>query len=165
MSRSSKLGRIMQEELPSLSFQRRMLYRTSEKEVLALFRLINREIFNNKLPTPKFEIVSNCREYWGFCIGEDFDLADAYKNKSHCLLRLSDKWYCKQWLIMMLAHEMCHQYEWDVISKRRLKRGQTLILSHGPTFFLFKDKLAKFGIPLNRESLSKDKWFAYQEFV
>jgi hypothetical protein len=162
MSRSSKLSRIMKEELPSLSYQRRMLYRTTEKEVLSLFRILNREVFNNKLSTPKFEVVSNCRDYWGFCIGDEYGIEEVNKKSSHCLLRVSDKWFCKQWLVMMLAHEMCHQYQWDVIGKRRMKRGKEPHLSHGPTFFIFKEKLARFGIPLNREATSKDHWFSYQ---
>jgi len=161
MSRSSKLGRLMNEDLPSISYQRRMLYRTTPKEVLTLFKVLNREIFNNKLPIPKFEVVSNCREYWGFCVGTDFDLDET--TKSNCLLRVSDKWYCKQWLITMLAHEMCHQYQWDIYSVRRLKRGLPTVLSHGPSFFKYKKKLARYGIPL-RVGLSRANWFSYQDF-
>lgn len=161
MPRSSKLSPIMQEELPSLSYQRRMLYRTTPKEVLSLFKLINREIFNSKLPIPEIEVMSNCRDYWGFCVGDDF--VDPTESKSNCVLRVSDKWFCKQWLVVILAHEMCHQYQWDVYSKKRLRKGQDPILSHGPSFFHYKDKLARFGIPLKKMH-NHDLWLMYQDF-
>ena len=161
MAKSSKLVKIMQSELPVMSFQRRFLYRTSEKEVAALYRLLNREIFNGKLPTPVFEI-GQCRNYWGFCYGKDFNADNG--DRSKCIIRLSDKWCCKQWLVTILAHEMCHQYQWDVYSKNRVKQGLEPMMSHGPSFFKYKEKLAKRGIALKiRYSLAE--WFTYQDFA
>jgi hypothetical protein len=72
-----------------------------------------------------------------------------------------DKWYCKQWLITVLAHEMCHQYQWDIQGMERLKRGKQPLMSHGPSFFVFRDKLKKHGISL-KGAHSKRKWFWYQ---
>ena len=74
-----------------------------------------------------------------------------------------DKWYCKQWLITVLAHEMCHQYQWDVQGPKRLKAGKEPMLSHGPSFFVFRDKLAKHGIAL-KNSHSRRRWFKHQNF-
>lgn len=160
MSRNSQLFSLMVQDLPNRTFQRRMHYRTSYREVLALFKLINKEIFNNKLPVPSIQVQSNCRKYWGMCIANHIAL-DADRSKSQCTIKLSDKWYCKQWLITTLAHEMCHQYQWDVLGHVRVREGKKPIMSHGPSFFLYKDKLIKYGIPLKR-TLGVKPWFAHQ---
>jgi len=162
MIRNSQLYQLMQESLPNISEQKRLKYRPSKKEVLRYFKIINEEIFNNKLPTPKIEVISRCRKYWGFCIADDFH-PNLENEKSDCVIRLSDKWFCKQWLIATLAHEMCHQYQWDVVSRKRAKYGLEPIMSHGPTFFIYKDKLAKYGIEL-KKSYGMKRWFRHQNF-
>lgn len=72
-----------------------------------------------------------------------------------------DKWYCKQWLVNTLAHEMCHQYQWDIIGNQRLIEGKQPIMSHGPSFFVFREQLKEHGINL-KTAHSKRKWFKYQ---
>jgi len=156
----SELQWLMTEDLPNISYQRRLRYRTSKREVLALFRLLNKDVFGNALPIPKIEIQSHCREYWGMCTA-DIGVFAADRTKSNCTIILSDKWFCKQWLILTLAHEMCHQYQWDVIGHKRIKEGKAPLMSHGPTFFLFKHKLAKYGIPLKRSHRMR-RWFTHQ---
>jgi hypothetical protein len=150
----------MNQKLPNISAQKRLLYRTDLGEVKYLFRILNQEIFNNELPTPEFEVMPRCREYWGLCQAKHI-VPNMYSSRSGCLIRLQDKWYCKQWLVATLAHEMCHQYQWDVISKQRMKKGLSPIMSHGPTFFLFKNKLAKHGIALKRAG-GTGGWFKHQ---
>jgi hypothetical protein len=83
------------------------------------------------------------------------------KKSSQCKIRLSDKWYCKQWLINTLAHEMAHQYQWDVYSKTRHLEGKYPVMSHGPSFYTFRKQLAKYGLVLKRSSGMK-RWFRYQ---
>jgi len=162
MPKQSQLSQLMNEELPSLTYQKRLTYRTSYGEVNKLFKIINHEIFNNQLPKPQFEIMPRCRKYWGMCIAPDFN-PESPKSKSDCIIRLSDKWFCKQWLITTLAHEMCHQYQWDIESRKRAKIGMDPIMSHGPTFFKFKDKLYRHGISLKKGHRMK-RWFKHQNF-
>ena len=104
--------------------------------------------------------MARCRTYWGYCIAKDVT-PDMETNKSNCIIRLSDKWYCKQWLILTLAHEMCHQYQWDINSKIRMKYDLKPLMSHGPSFFIHKNKLARHGIPL-KKALGTRRWFTYQ---
>lgn len=156
--KKSELYKLMSGNLPNITYQKRLSYRTSSREVYQLFRLINKEVFNNKLKQPKIIISSHCRDYWGFCRAIDYFPVEG---KSNCIIRLSDKWFCKQWLIITLAHEMVHQYQWDVESIKRMKLGQKPVMSHGPTFFKFKNKLAKHKIPLNKH-MSMSKWFNKQ---
>jgi hypothetical protein len=155
----SVLYQMMAEGVPSLSSQKRESYRTSRREIIGLFKLLNKEIFGNKLPMPTFEILTRSKDYWGLCSANHY--IPITNKRSNCTITLSNKWYCKQWLILTLAHEMCHQYQWDIVSIKRLKQNKPPLMSHGPSFFMFRDKLAKHGIPLRRAH-SISKWFKYQ---
>ena len=159
---SKKLKEYMDLELPSLAFQRKQKYRTNIKEVRHLFRVINQSIFDDKLPMPEFIIFNRSKDYWGLCEATDYR-PNLKVKKSNVRIHLSNKWFCKQWLIDTLAHEMCHQYQWDVTSKKRMKKGLEPIMSHGPSFYLFRDKLADHGIALKRHHRMR-KWFRHQNF-
>ena len=148
----------MREPLPSIGYQKRLSYRTNKAEVVELYKLINQACFNNKLNMPEFEVTARCRKYWGMCYAS-YDIVK-YR-KTYCKIRLMDKWFCKQWLITTLAHEMVHQYQWDIDGDKRERDGKDRIMSHGPSFFVFKDNLAKYDIPL-KTSHSQKKWFKYQ---
>ena len=148
----------MCEELPSIADQKRLFYRTDRAEVVAVYRMLNKHVFNNKLIMPEIEVMPRCRKYWGMCYGS---LQMPTKTKSFCKIRMMDKWYCRQWLVIVLAHEMCHQYQWDVEGLKRLNKGKEPIMSHGPSFFIFRDKLKKLGIPL-KSAHSKRRWFKHQ---
>ena len=154
----SPILELMEQPLPSIGQQKRLTYRTDEQEVQRLFKMLNYYVFDSELPTPVFEVIPRCRKYWGMCYGATERLP--YR-KSSCKIRLMDKWYCKQWLINTLAHEMCHQYQWDVIGYQRVKEGRAPLMSHGPSFFIFRDKLAKHGIPLKR-AMGMRRWFRHQ---
>lgn len=150
---------MMSQDVPNLTFQKKKGYRTSHREIVYLFKLLNKHTFNNELPLPEFRIINRFQDYFGLCSAKYF--VPVSSKRSNCVITLNNKWYCKQWLIMILAHEMCHQYQWDILSFKRQKEGKQPIMSHGPTFFIFRDKLAKHGIPLRRE-YSVRKWFKYQ---
>ena len=160
MSKNSKLASMMLDDLPSITYQKRLSYRTSMREVLSLYRLINQEIFGNKLPQCKIEVTSHCKKYWGICVGL-YPGPHPNPEKSVCTIRISDKWFCRQWLITTLAHEMVHQYQWDVNSRKRMKEGKEPLISHGPSFFEFREKLAKHNISLKRSHGMK-RWFRHQ---
>lgn len=149
----------MDEELPSKTDQRLKKYRPNIEEVKAIYRLINREVFYNKLPMPKF-IVKRLYDAVGMCEGKDGPIR---KTKSHCTIYLADRYYCRQWFISTLAHEMVHQYQWDVYSNIRVKKGNKRHMSHGPSFYIWRKKLSNFGIALAANALHEDKWFVTQD--
>lgn len=157
--RSSSLHELMNEELPPLSYQKRLCYRTDITEVTALWRLLNKEVFNGKLEMPVIEVMPRCRTYWGICFGSWTRIQGT---RSYSKIRVMDKWFCRQWLITTLAHEMCHQYQWDVIGEKRLRQGKERLMSHGPSFYVFRDRLAKYGIPLKRHHRMR-KWYLTQD--
>lgn len=154
----ANLSELMREELPPLAYQKRLLYRTDHTEVVALYKLLNKTIFNNQLAMPTIEVMPRCRKYWGYCAGS---IERSKGKKSLCTIRLMDKWFCRQWLITTLAHEMCHQYQWDILGDKRIKKGLEPIMSHGPSFYLYRDKLKKYGIPLKRHYRMK-RWLKTQ---
>lgn len=162
MSKSSQLYKLMSEDLPNITYQKRLHYRTSKREVLALYKIINKEIFNDKLPMPEIHVLPRRRDYWGICMAKNFVPDDDFTT-SDCVIKLMDKWFCRQWLITVLAHEMCHQYQWDINSRKRVREGRKPLMSHGPSFFVFKDKLEKHGISLKRAH-AKGRWFRTQDF-
>lgn len=157
--RFRSLKSLMEEPLPSKTEQRNKSYKPKIKEVKAIYRLINREIFYNSLPMPKI-VIRRLRDCVGICVGAEGPIR---KTKSYCTIHLCDKWYCKQWMISTLAHEMVHQYQWDIYSNIRVKRGMPRHMSHGPSFYIWRKKFKKFGIALKANSLKETHWFDKQD--
>ena len=148
----------MDSPLPPVYIQRRLPYRPSKSDVRYVYEQLNWLIFDNKLRIPKLVLASNCRKYWGMCIAE----TSINYTGSYCTIKLMDKWFCPQWMVTTLAHEMCHQYQWDVDGPKRYRKGKDFILSHGPSFFIFRDKLARQGISL-KTSHGQKRWFKHQD--
>lgn len=158
--KNSKLAEYMNESLPTVSFQKRKGYKTTITEIRKIYKLINSEIFNNKLPTAKLVLKNRINDAWGMCIGNKYPT----KKKSGCTLIIGRNWYCKQWLIMTIAHEMSHQYQWDVIGYNRLQKNKEPLMSHGPTFYKFRNKMNRVGIPLKRV-IHGSNWFKKQNLL
>jgi hypothetical protein len=152
------LEEIMDFPLPPVYIQRRLPYRPSKSDVRHVYEQLNWLVFDNKLSMPKLVLASHCKKYWGMCIAE----TSMNYTGSYCTIKLMDKWFCPQWMVTTLAHEMCHQYQWDVDGPKRARKGKDFILSHGPSFFIYRDKLAKHGISL-KTSHGQRRWFKHQD--
>lgn len=152
------LTEIMNIPLPPLHLQRQLRYRPSYEDVEHVYDQLNTLVYDSQLKRPIFEMLPRRRIYWGMCYGE----LEPNQYGSYCILRLMDKWFCPQWMVMILAHEMAHQYQWDIEGPPRLAEGKEVLLGHGPTFFKFRDKLHAQKIPLKRIH-SMGKWFKYQD--
>lgn len=144
--------------LPSIPSQKRLVYRPSEEEVHYVYDLINRTIFDNVLIKPEIIIAGRCRNYWGMCYGDD----KQHDTGTFCRIKLMDKWFCSQWMISVLAHEMCHQYQWDIFSHERAQKGKARVMSHGPSFYHYQPHLKQQGIALKTASSMK-RWFKHQD--
>ena len=90
MFRRHDLLSLMEEDLPTVGSQKRLTYRTDQAEVVALWRLLNKKIFNGKLEMPIIEVVPRCRKYWGMCYGSYVPIKN---RRSRCKIRMMDKWY------------------------------------------------------------------------
>ena len=67
-------------------------------------------------------------------------------------------------MVIVLAHEMSHQYQWLVRGAVRRSKNREPIMSHGPSFFEFKKKMAEYGIPL-KDCYCDIKWFKTQDIM
>jgi hypothetical protein len=143
------LKEIMSSPLPPKTDQYRRKYRPEYKDIFHMFELLNQTIFNSELSTPSIQLRTRCRGYWGMCFGNQ-----------NCQITLSDKWFCPQWTLMILAHELCHQYQYEILGPTKGKKD---FMNHGPTFFSFKERMLVHNIPLKISYCAK-KWFEHQNF-
>jgi len=157
MTAHTQLMRLLETPLPSISRQRRKPYRPTEQEINRIYSLINRAVFDGQMTRPRI-VTGREIDALGWCIG----LKPPRSRRSGCLIRLTDKWYSVHWLIFVLAHEMCHQYQWDILGPERLTEGLRPLISHGPSFFQHRDRLAEIGVPLLKK-VCMYRWFQYQD--
>jgi len=157
MTALSQLEKLLATPLPSLSQQRRKPYRPQEREIHRVYSLLNRAIFDGAMRRPEIKTGREV-DALGWCIG----MRSPSRSRSGCIMRLTDKWFSVHWLIFVMAHEMCHQYQWDILGPQRQAQGREPIMSHGPSFFQHRDKLAELGIPLLKK-VYMYRWFEYQD--
>lgn len=160
MSRRNPLVSLMETPLPTITDQKRFVYRPEIEEVIYVYNLLNKHIFDCQLVRPPIEL-GTIKKAWGMCIGDR--TGDNYE-KLYSTIRLYDKWYCPQWMVSVVAHEMCHQVQWDIDGQQRLELGKEPLLGHGPSFFKYRERLNSFGIPL-KTKFSIRKWFKYQHIT
>jgi hypothetical protein len=158
MARPNPVRAIMATPLPSITYQKRRGFRVGAEDVKYAYKIINRYVFDNQLRMPEITL-GITRNYWGMCSGDFIPL----QNGSFCTIKLSDKWFCAQWFMNVLAHEMAHQYQWDVIRFEREAQGLEPIMSHGPTFFLWRDRFDYYDLKLKTAN-GQRRWFMHQDF-
>jgi hypothetical protein len=152
------LPELMSSPLPSLTDQKRLYFRPSVRQVHHVYELINHCVFNNVLHKPRIHLAPRRRNYWGMCIGNVY----LQKTGSFCDIHLMDKWISIQWMVSTIAHEMVHQYQWDIMGPERFNEGKDFLMSHGPSFFMFRDSLAQLDIPL-KVAHSQRQWYKHQD--
>ena len=163
MARPNPIRQIMGQPLPGLTYQRRKSFRPSNADFLYAYNILNRHIFNSKLRLPDYRL-GTIRKAWGICEWHN----NEQKNGSFCSIRLSDKWFCSQWFLNTLAHEMVHQYQWDIYRWEHLdyygKPMYELSGAHGPSFFEWRDQFDYYGLTL-KKSFGQRRWFKHQDFT
>jgi len=160
MARPNPIRAIMESELPGKTYQRRLQFRPSYADIKYAYNICNRYLFDNRLRMPVIEQGTR-RKTWGYCQWED-QLQDT---GSWCTIRLMDKWFCQQWFLNTLAHEMVHQYQWDIIRWEEYN-GNYVKLSgaHGPDFFQFRERFAYYGLHL-KQWYGQKRWLRHQTFT
>ena len=160
MNRFSKLSliEIMSLPLPKMSDQRTLKFRPTLEEVEYIYELLNKSVFDKKLKRPKIILRPRCRKFWGMCSG-DYQLLST---GSYCEILLMNKWVSVQWMIMILSHEICHQFTWDVEGNLRDRENKDRLMNHNTTFWKYKQRLLEFHIPL-KVAYSQSKWFKTQD--
>lgn len=158
MARPNPIRAYMEAELPPLTYQRRMQFRPSYGEINYVYKICNFYLFDNRLRKPVIEQGSR-RQTWGFCNWEE-ELQDT---GSYCTIKLSDKWFCSQWFVQTLAHEMVHQYQWDIARWEEYDGVMPESGAHGPSFFAFRERFDYYGLRL-KTSYGRNRWFKHQSF-
>ena len=159
MARPNPIRAIMEAPLPSLTYQRRLSFRPSYADINYAYNICNRYLFDNRLRKPVIT-QGQRRQVWGFCSWED----DYDHTGSYCKIVLMDKWFCPAWFIQTLAHEMVHQYQWD-IHRFEEHNGDYEKNSgaHGPDFFMFRERFDYYGLRLKQWHGQK-RWLTYQDW-
>lgn len=161
MARPNPIRVIMEAELPSITYQRRKLFRPRPADITYAYNLLNRHVFRNKLKKPTI-ITGQLRKTWGTCQWNHTEQSGSY-----CELRLVDKWFCPQWFMNTLAHEMVHQWQWDIYRwEHQDYYGRDIYQesgAHGPSFFMWREEFAYYGLNL-KTAFGQKRWFKFQNF-
>lgn len=161
MARPNPIRAIMESPLPSKTYQRRKQFRPAMDEINYAYGIINKHVFNSQLKKPEI-LVKQLPKQWGNCLWETYQ----FSTKSHCVITLVPNWFCAQWFMNTLAHEMVHQYQWDHLRFELQTQGRDLYLNsgaHGPSFFEWRDQFEYYGLNL-KTWFGQKRWFKHQDF-
>lgn len=167
MSRPNLVTQYLNAPLPTVMEQKKFPFRPNVTEVDSLYRAINRCVFDNQLTQPEITLYS-LKDCWASCSWELLRQRRSSWGKSGtwCTIQLNDKWYSPQWMVTILAHEMVHQWQWDVYRWQHLKRNkrEMFLLSgaHGPSFHSWRGKMEEWGIWL-KITYSDTSWWRHQD--
>jgi hypothetical protein len=158
MARPNPIRAIMEAPLPSLTYQRRLSFRPSYAEVNYIYNKLNFYLFDNRLRKPVITQGSR-RKTWGFCEWEH-QLQDT---GSYTTISIMDKWFTPCWFVQTLAHEMVHQYQWDIDRFESGREYKHESGCHGPSFFDHRERFDYYGLRL-KTSYGMKRWFKYQDW-
>jgi len=119
-------------------------FRPTLEQGYEVYNLINRYVFGNRLDSIKLHI-KRTRGYWGMCEGQ----VDTKNNLYTKEIILTNRFPSLSHFVAVVAHEMVHQYQWDILSNDREDQGLPPIMSHGPSFFAWREPLAEYNILLS----------------
>ena len=163
MARPNPIRAIMTQPLPSITYQRRKQFRPNNADVTYAYNIINRHVFNSALKKPEIQI-GTLRKCWGLCTWFQYERTPG----TYCEIRLMDKWFCPQWFLNTLAHEMVHQYQWDIDRWDYIEQhGRDIHQNsggHGPSFYAWRDRFEYYGLNL-KISFGQKRWFKHQDFT
>lgn len=163
MARPNPIRAIMEQPLPGITYQRRKSFRPSDYDISHAYNIINRYVFDNQLYKPEIT-KRRLKKCWGLCQWHD----EQQRFGTWCSIELSDKWFCQQWFMNTLAHEMVHQHQWDVYRYDHLDyHGKEMYVKsggHGPSFYLWRDRFEEYGLKL-KVSFGQRRWFKHQDFT
>ena len=112
-------------------------YRPTIKECREWFIILNKEIFEDRLDSFRNMKVSRRHGCWGEVTAEQT------RTSRFTTLSMNHHFKSKKHFIEVLGHEMIHHYQLTVMNES---------MTHGETFFTWKDRFAKLGMSLTIES-------------
>jgi len=145
--RQNPVLKIMRSDLPTPDIMLGQGYCPGLTEVKYYYDLINHHIFKDELKRPRI-ILKRLHGCWGKCEGYVQTNTAGNVTELFTKIILNKKQMCPQLCMVNLAHEMVHQYQWEVDGLDRLAQGKSPLMSHGPSFFAWRTKFRRFGVPL-----------------
>jgi hypothetical protein len=149
------LVKLLNTPLPSKRVQRRANYRPTKEQMGLIYDILNDVLFEGKLKKPT--IYMRSMKFWGLC-----SVYDAPKIFS--IIRINNECFCLHWFILILAHEMVHQHQWEIDGPEITKAGGEIMVDHNESFFKFTDKFIENGLSL-KEAYSKHEWIKHQDLT
>lgn len=163
MARPNPIRAIMEQPLPGITYQRRKSFRPLDADVYYAYNILNRYVFDNQLCKPQIT-QGRLIKCWGVCEWHD----EQQNYGTYCSIKLSDKWFCQQWFLNTLAHEMVHQYQWDINRWDHIEYyGRDIHQNsggHGPSFYMWRERFDTYGLKL-KVSFGQRRWFKHQDFA
>lgn len=150
------LTEILATPLPSKSFQKRKLYRPSVTDLSTIYDAINNQIFDSVLTKPPL-VLRRMRKIWGLCLGWDLPTPSTR-------IEINQNMFCVQWVVIILAHEMAHQYQWEILGESQLSSNEHTVMDHGASFFARSKQFAEYNIPLKID-YSGELWLTHQQVM
>jgi hypothetical protein len=162
MARPNPIRSIMAYPLPSITYQRKKSFRPADEDIIYAYNILNKYIFDNQLRRPEIN-QGIIHKAWGLCQWH----YDEQHTGSYCSIRMSDKWFCSQWFLNTLAHEMVHQYQWDIGRWCHIEQnGKDINFgggAHGPSFYAWRERFEYYDLNL-KVSFGQRRWFKHQDF-
>lgn len=115
---------------------RHKAYLTTPRECKRWFNIINKEIFNSKLPTVTSWDIRWRRTAWAW-----YTFDDDIKKKTGkvvCEMQMNKRYHSKKFFIEVLAHEMIHHWQ----------AANDAPFGHGDSFKQWKSDFARKGIKI-----------------
>jgi len=103
------ISSLMETPLPSKRKQKKLVFKPTRELAYEVYTALNHIVFNNTLNQNPQILYRSLVRYWGQCV--QYDCNDTLS----CKILLDRRFYCAQWFTTILAHEMCHAYEWEVM--------------------------------------------------
>ncbi len=118
--------------------QGREQFVATKEHAQMVWHALNHAVFGGVLQYPEKMIIQDrpTWDFWGEC--EGWQRGSRWGQHYTRAIRLQKIHPSPKRFIDVMAHEMVHQYEWE-------RQGT---MTHGKTFWAWKDKLAEKGIPL-----------------
>ena len=143
---------LMSTPLPSKTKQRKLCFVPDKQLSRYVYTALNYAVFEGKLnqttPISHRSMYSNWGNFSGYIV------------KEHRLskIRILPKYFCVQWFVTILAHEMIHAYQWEIL------RSDVKLVDHGESFLALRPAFRQFGIPVT-EHHNVVEWFKTQDIL
>ena len=140
-------------------------YKANKTEAWKWFHILNEQIFGNLLEPVDKIFISNHKNYGDVYALYYYD--DKFRGKP-AKISLCKRFDDEKMFVEILAHEMIHQWQWDVYRFDHLDYfGRPMFENsgaHGPSFFAWKNRFADYGLHL-KTWYGQKRWFKHQDFT